>query len=184
MHPRGRPRTAESGFLEEPVFVHGFDPGHHVYKPPPYPSPWKRHFDLGRQNPAVWNPATGEYDGGWMLVSRVVKGGCKARSAAINRDRSSIDSYVNRNWPLERWQLRMVTISGTWCDRELYMRFLGTLTPEEDALDRKRRKEYWEARQGKIIENKAKRAAAAREKAAREELEARVQIRGRRKPGG
>jgi hypothetical protein len=178
--PRWPDEPIESGRLEEPKFVHDFDPLAHHWRPPPSPSPWKRHFELGRQNPAIWNPATQQYDGGWMLVSEVKKGGPRARRARITGDRNSIELYVEKHWPLERWQLRTVTLAGTWCDKELYMRFLGTLTPEEDALDRKQRRERYEARLGKIAENKRIRAQQAREKAAQDELEARTKIRQRR----
>jgi hypothetical protein len=182
--PRWPDEPIESGRLEEPRFVRGFDPMAHQWRPPPRPSVWKRHFELGRQNPAVWNPATQQYDGGWMLVSEVKKGGPRARQARIESDRWSIKQYVDKHWPLERWQLRTVTLVGTWCDKELYMRFLGTLTPEEDALDRKQRREAWEARQVLIGDNRRRRAQEARDKAAREELEARTKIRQRRNNQG
>ena len=165
--------SPETGRLEEPEFVHGFDPGAYKWKPPPKPSPWRRHFELGRQHP-----------GQWMMVSKIIKGGCKERTLRIQNDRQTILNYADRNFPLERWQLRVITVQGTWCDRELYMRFLGELTPEEDAQDRAERRARWEAHQGKIKENKARRAQEAREQAARDEIEARAQIRGRRKPGG
>jgi hypothetical protein len=119
-----------------------------------------------------------------MLVSEIKKGGPRARQARMQSDRNSIQCYVERYWPLERWQLRTVTIAGTWCDKELYMRFLGELTPEEDALDRKQRREDYQARLAKAAENKRRRAQEARDKAALEEAEAQVRIRGRRRPGG
>ena len=58
----------ESGLIEEPVFIRGFDPASYKWTAPPKPSPWKRHFELGRANP-----------GKWMKVSEVKKGGCRAR---------------------------------------------------------------------------------------------------------
>jgi hypothetical protein len=181
--PRWPDEPIKSGRLEEPKFVHGFDPEAHKWQPPPRPSPWKRHFELGRQNPAVWNPATQKYEGGWMLVAVVKKGGPRARRNRIEDDRHAIQAYSNLHWPLERWQVRSVTLSGTWCDMELYLRFLGTLTPEEDALDRKQRREAYQARLAKTAEKKRRLAQEAREKAAREELEARVKIRGRGRTG-
>lgn len=181
--PRWPDEPIESGRLEEPKFVRDFDPEKWRWRTPPKPSPWKRHFELGRQNPAIWNPATREYDGGWMLVAEVTKGGPRARRARMLNDRNQIQSYAKRHWPLERWQLRSIIIEGTWCDRQLYMRFLGELTPEEDALDRKRRREWYDGHVAKVAENKRKRAAEARERAARAELEARAKIRGRRRPG-
>jgi hypothetical protein len=167
--PRWPDEPIETGRLAEPKFVHGFDPEKYQWRPPPRPSPWKRHFELGRLHPRQW-----------MLVSEIKKGGPRARRARINSDRQSILTYADLHWPLERWQVRTVTLAGTWCDKELYMRFLGELTPEEDALDRKQRREDYEAKQAKAAENKRRRAQEAREKAAREELEARTKIRQRR----
>lgn len=163
----------ESGFIEEPVFARGFDPGQHKWHPPPKPSPWKRHFELGRQNP-----------GKWMMVSEVKKGGCRARLEAIQRDRNRIEGHLNRQCPLERWEIRQVTLDGTWCDRELWMRYLGELTPEEDARDRAQRRAKWEARTAKVIANRERKAQAARDKAREEEAAAQVRIRGRRRAGG
>jgi hypothetical protein len=181
----GRYRRSPTGRIEDPKFVRGFDPLAHLYKAPPRPSPWRRHFELGRQNPAVWNPSTQRYDGGWMLVAEAKKGcgGPKARSLMIQRDREQIRVYLDRHHPLERWQTRQLTISGTWADRELYLRFLGELSPEENILDRKRRAEVIAARLAQQRENKARREAAAREKARLEEAAAQAKIRARRRPG-
>ena len=178
-----RPKPLPSGRLEEPVFIRGFDPMQAVYSPPAKPSPWARHFELGREHPAVWNHGTQEYDGGWMLVSRIVKGGCKARLHRINSDREGINQYVARHWPCERWQLRLVTVAGTWCDRELYMRFLGTLSPEANELDRRQHKERYDAMMALSRERKAERMAAARRQAQQDEAAAQVRIRARRRPG-
>jgi hypothetical protein len=167
------PNRPESGRLEEPKFVPGFDPVGYKYVRPSKPSPWKRHFELGRAHPNQW-----------MLVSEVKQGGCRARQIRIQNDRQTIQNYVERHWPLERWQLKTITISDTWCDKELYMRFLGELTPEEDARDRAERRARHEARMGRAVQNKAKRAQEAREQAARDEIAARAQIRGRKRPGG
>ena len=161
-----------TGRLEEPRFVRGFDPGTHKWKPPPKPSPWRRHFELGRQHP-----------GQWMLVSEAKKGGPKARTRIIQNDREKIRGFLWRQHPLERWETRCVTVSGTWCDRELYLRYLYTLTPEEHELDLKHRREKQRAHEAKVRENKERRAREARAKAQREEAEAQVKIRARRRPG-
>ena len=134
--------------------------------------PWARHLELGRQNPNQW-----------MLCSRVTKGGCRARAEVIHKDRTSIEGYLKRHFPCERWQLRQIIVPGTHCDRELYMRYLHTLTPEEDVLDRKRRREIHEQRMAVGAENKRRRDQRARDQAARDELAARQAIRGRRRPG-
>jgi hypothetical protein len=174
--PRGHRETElppEYGVLEEPVFVRGFDPAKHFWIPPPPRSPWNRHFELGRQHP-----------GQWMLVAKIDKGGCKDRARRIESDRMRILNYLQRYLHLENWEVRRVTVSGTWCDRELYMRYLGEWTEEEYQLEMKRRRERYEAKQGLIAANKARRAQEARDKAREDEAAAQVRIRGRRRPGG
>lgn len=176
-------KEIRTGRLEEPKFIRGFDPMSSHWRPKRGPNLWKRHFELGRQNPARWDAATGEYVGGWMLVSEIRQGGCKARLAAILRDRAGIERRLERDAPLERWQLRTITVVGTHCDRELYLRYLCTLTPEEDAMDRVARRKRWEAREALRAEKREQRAKAARDTAREEEAAAQVRIRGRRRPG-
>jgi hypothetical protein len=162
----------ETGRIDEPKFQRGFNPRAYNWKPPQSTSPWNRHFDLGRAHPRQW-----------MMVGEYKKGGPKFRRLAIRNDRRSIENYVHRWWPLERWELSQIVLTGTWCDRELYMRFLGELTPEEDALDRKKRRERWDELQVKRAENKVRREAEARAKALEERTKAEVKIRARHKPG-
>jgi hypothetical protein len=116
-----------------------------------------------------------------MKVAEAKKGGCKERKRVIGNDRTRIEAYLNKHHPLERWQLRTVTLDGTWCDRELYLRFLGELSPEEDAEDRARRYAAYQDRLGVINDNKARRAQEARDRAREEEAAAKVAIRARPK---
>jgi len=183
--PRWPNEPVPSGRLEEPKFVRGdFDPlkisaGGNV-RQPPTASVWYRHVELCRQNPARWNPATGKFDGGWALISEIKKGGPRARRDAIRRDKVNVQEFVKRHWPLEWWESRIITIPETWCDKQLYLRYLGVRTPEEVALEAKVRSERYTAIMAKAVENKARRAAKAREKAARDELANRQLIRNRR----
>lgn len=174
----------KTGRLEEPVIVRGFDPltaprG----KGPIKRFDWARHIEVGRVHPARWDPIRGDWIGGWMKVSEVKKGGCKARREAIRRDKSRIEGWLDRYAPLERWQLRTVTVEGTWCDMELYLRYVETLTPEQDRADRQARRARWAARQAVVNENRARRAQEARDKALQQEAAARLRIRGGRRPG-
>jgi hypothetical protein len=151
-----------------------------LFKGPPQPRQWRRpvksrwddFFTLGRQHPAGW-PQTGPLanDRGWMVVSKVTRGGRKATMRAITNDRNQIQNHLNRHFPLERWQLQVATVPDTWCDRELYMRFLGTLTPEQDAADRAERRATYERKIAHAREKKARDALAAR-LAARAEMDA------------
>jgi hypothetical protein len=168
----------KTGFLAKPEFLRGGLPPIAQYlHEKPKPSRWAAHFELGRQFP-VWpngrKPPPGyqvDPDRGWMIVSRVTRGGKATTLKAINYDRWDINRRLDSEFPLERWQTAQRTIPDTWAQRELYLRFLGTLTEEEDALDRKERRERHEARQVLINENRAKKALAAR-LAARAEMEA------------
>lgn len=163
---------SDTGFIEEPVFARGFDPAANRWSRPPAKSPWARHFELGRQNP-----------GKWMKVAEAKRGGCRHRLDVIQKDRRRIDVYLMRTVPLERWELRQLTLEGTWCDRELWIRYLHTLTPEEDAEDRRIRRLVWEQRRAVSNANKIRKAQEARDKAREAEAANQVRIRGRRRPG-
>jgi hypothetical protein len=163
----------ETGMLPEPVFVRGFDPLNAPKWHHPRPFQWIRHVELGRLN-----------EGQWMLVSQVLKGGCKERLRRIVSDRQAIHKWLEAHHPLERWQMRTYTVAGTWCDRELYLRYLGEWTPEEKAADVARLKEECRVRMEKGRIRKAAEAEKAREKARQEQAQAQVKIRARRKPGG
>lgn len=159
--------------LVAPEFARGFDPAaNRSHKRPPSRSPWQRHFELGRQHPSQW-----------IKAAEVKQGGCKARQEKIARDRERINRFLEKYHRLERWQIRQVTLENTWCDKELWIRYLYTLTPEEDARDRQERKDRRAAVMAQAHENKLLRDQAARDQARKEEAAARVAIRARRKLG-
>jgi hypothetical protein len=165
----------DTGYLDMPIFVREI-PAFKRWRPPPKPSRWQKHFELGRQYPA-WpdgrKPPPGWVDNnhGWMIVSRVRKGGRQHTNDVMRRDRTDIVTWLDRHCPLERWQTRVHTLPDTWCDRDLYLRFLGTLTPAEHAQDRAERKAIYAKKQGLAAEKRAKRELEAR-LAARAEQEA------------
>jgi hypothetical protein len=167
----------ETGFLDKPIFVRGGLPATGQGRQYKSTTRWEPHFEMGRQYPA-WPDGRKPPDGyevdpqrGWMIVSRVTRGGKQATLKAIMHDRNQIQAWLDRRCPLERWQMAMRIIPDTWAQRELYLRFLGTLTPEEDALDRKERSERHQVRMARGKEAKAKRMLEAR-LAARAEQEA------------
>jgi len=154
-----------TGFMARPVFQQ--PPPR--WKAPERPSRWAEHIALGRLHPA-WPEARKPPAGwvepnpprGWMLVSRVTKGGREATNRAIHNDATQIRNWLVRHAPLERWEIRVRTVPDTWCDRELYLRYLGTLTQAEHKADVAERKAAYAAKQAKIAERKAKRALEAR----------------------
>jgi hypothetical protein len=158
--------------IPEPQFVRDFDPEAHTWRRPPRHTVWQRHFELCRANSMQW-----------MKVSEAKKGGCKRRRQDMENDRQTIRWHLDRFYPLERWQLKVVTLDGTWCDRELYIRFLGELTPEQDAADRAVRAETQAARMAQRAINRERREQQARDKALEEQAKAQIKIRARRPPG-
>jgi hypothetical protein len=97
-------------------------------------NPWRRNLEIGRQ-----------FSGQWVLLSEVstVGMGCKERTKKINMDRRRVQQWLDKESPLERWQLSVHTKEGTVCTKQLVAKYLRTLTEEEDRLDRiERRKRY------------------------------------------
>lgn len=158
--------------LEEPVFVRGFDPKKSQWAQPRTTPRWKRHYELLHNNP-----------GQWAKVAEIKKGGPRATRAAIGNCRGSFLYFIKRDWPLERWEVQVVTVPQTWNQRELWARFIGTLTPEEHERDLADRKARYEDKMRRTRNNKERRAAEARRRAEEAEAEAKLQIRARRKPG-
>jgi hypothetical protein len=102
----------------------------------------------------------GSLRGGWVLVGEAKRKGegPKARRREIWNLRKRLERYINVRYPLERYQLSCVPAEGTLADYELYMRYLGTLTPEEDRLDRIKRRQNYEAQMASRRVAKARRA--------------------------
>jgi hypothetical protein len=150
------PKLRKSFGVVEPQLLRG-EPVHGRYLRPEWRNPFARHVELARQNPPWENPE-GEFVGGWVLCSRVTgsaKRGSRETHRRILADQKSLQRYVERKFPLERFQVSVVTVADTWCDRELYVRYLYTLTVEEDILDRKRRREHYEWMMRRREEKKA-----------------------------
>lgn len=171
--PKPHPTIRKTGILVMPKFVRGAPPAHQ-WRPPPKPSPWEEHFKLCREH-----PGRRDNDAGWAIVSEVRKKGRAESNSIIKRDRLAISDYLRKHHPLERWQLQIVTVKDTWADKELYLRYLGEVTPEQDAADRIARRARYDAMQAKAAERKAERALAARAEALREQARLRPPTRRR-----
>lgn len=152
----------KTGHLETPIFQGPPPVGRR--RPPKRPTKWDKHFEIGRLHPGAR-----DNDRGWMVVSKATKGGRAATSRAVINDRNAIITHLERWYPLERWELRVVTVADTWCDRELYMRYLGELTPEQDVADRAERRAAWERKMARSREKKARAALDARLRAQAEQ---------------
>jgi hypothetical protein len=149
--------------LVEPRLIRGEipEPGRQIRKKKK--SPWERHIQLAREFPARFDPINGTwssygpYSGGWVEVAAYLKGGPKARMEARDKDHRRLDMHLNKNFPLERFQVANRCDPGTWCDLHIYIRFLKTLTPEEDRLDRIDRRARYDAMMARRAEKAAER---------------------------
>lgn len=145
--PRRRKANTIDDGVTEPILIRGEPPKPTGSPggPPRAPIPWRRHRDLAKQFPPVRDPATGELSGGWVLCAEQgQKGhGPKERTRLIQRDHNRLKSWLEREFPLERWQISKTMKPTDDYVRQLYFRYLGTLTPEEDRADRERRRAVW-----------------------------------------
>jgi hypothetical protein len=108
--------------------------------------PWKGHREIAMALPPARGPG-GELRGGWVLCGEARRrgDGPKIRRRLIWNMQKRLARFLDLRYPLERYQLAVVAAEGTDCDMQLWMRYLGELTPEEDRLDRKRKRENYEA---------------------------------------
>jgi hypothetical protein len=116
-------------------------------------NPWRRNLELGR-----------EFPGQWVLCSEIsrVGIGCRQRTEMIASDKRRLKNWLERYHPLERWQVSVLTKEGTTCTKQMVARYLGTLTPEEDRLDRIERRKRFNAMMERRDEKARERELTAR----------------------
>jgi len=153
----GDRKCPATGQLAQPIIIRGNPPPR--WYPPPH-TRWQAAINLGLANPAWWDEDNQEWVGGWMLVAQIKHGGWKERSYRIKLDKGSLHRWLLERRPYEKWQLALGTGEG-WV-RNLYMRFLYVMTPEEYVLDKKRRREIYDNIQARGRELKAERELEAR----------------------
>lgn len=153
-----------SASIPEPAAHRGEIPNPRPRGGKPGPFPWAKHRELCIALPPVRDQGTGELRGGWVLVGEAKRrgDGPKERRRQIWNLKKRLVGLLDKRFPLERYQIAVTTAEGTDCDMELYMRYVGTLTPEEDELDRKRRREAYDAMMARRAELKAQRALESR----------------------
>lgn len=122
--------------------------GEIIHRPPgrtPLPFPWAKHRELAMAIPPTRQG--GDIHGGWVLCGEAKRrgDGPKERRRQIWNLKKRLERWLEKRFPLERYQLAVTRAEESEADMELYMRYLGTLTPEEDELDRKRRREAYAA---------------------------------------
>jgi hypothetical protein len=79
------------------------------------------------------HPARGPEDG-WAKIAEYKggkDGGKVATRNLIRNDEQKIRRHLMLYHPLEWWEFSLRMVPDTWADRELRVRFIGTLTPEE-----------------------------------------------------
>lgn len=151
---------SNQGKITEPKVIRGEPPRRARRGKEPGPFPWARHREVCIALPPTRIPGTNELRGGWVLCGEAKRrgDGPKTRRKQILALQRSLNSHLQRRFPLERFQLSVITAEGTDCDMELYMRFLGELTPEEDAADRARKRANYVRMLERRREVKAERA--------------------------
>lgn len=158
-----RELAKHDGATAEPRLIRGEipEPGRQVHRKKR--SPWERHIQLAKEFPARWDPERGSpskygnYSGGWIEVATQLKGGPKERRRKMELDHRRLERLLNDSYPLDRFQIARRTDPGTWCDIRLYIRFLFTMTPEEDTVDRVERRKRYDAMMAHRREVKAQR---------------------------
>ena len=156
--PMPHPLSPASG-VSEPRLIRGDipEPGRQIRKKKR--SPWERHIALAREFPARWDPAEREWKGGWVEVGVYMRkgDGPKARRKARDLDHRRLQMHLWNRFPLDRFQIAQRCDPGTFCDLRMYMRYLRTLTPEEDRIDRIERHRRYEAMMARRAQVKARR---------------------------
>jgi hypothetical protein len=119
--------------LEEPIFgplppSWGFNKGQRR------PTAFEHHLVRLRDHPKAWAKVA-EYKAKAM-------GGTVEAKAGARRGKAQIKGHVDKWYPLERWATRIICVQGTLGDRELWARYLGTLTEDEDRVDREQRRAW------------------------------------------
>lgn len=151
---------SNAGKITEPKVIRGEPPRAPKAGMRRGPFPWERHREVAMALPPTRIPGTNELRGGWVLCGEAKRrgDGPKTRRKQIISLQRSLKAHLDRRFPLERFQLSVITVEGTDCDVELYMRFLGKLTPEEDAADRARKRANYVRMLERRREVKAERA--------------------------
>jgi hypothetical protein len=122
------------GKLTRPV--PGFLPKGGCARLPAAPNAFSDHIEIIRDHPARWDDDREQFVGGWYLIAEYKTGGRTAQVGAAKRDADMLGRWLKRNVPLELWEIRTRYIPDTWFHRQLWVRFLGVLTPEQYAREK------------------------------------------------
>ena len=108
----------EGGFLDVPKYG---------VLPPHYPEIYirKKEFEFEK----IINMVR-EHPGQWAKIAEY-KGGREFTRKSCNSAYQRVANYLKREFPLEDWQGSKRVTPDTWADRELWVTFRGTMTPEE-----------------------------------------------------
>jgi hypothetical protein len=143
----GDQKPAVSGALARPEF--GAIPPPRKEKKPKAPFPYGFLIDTVREHPNI--PAA---------IAVFKKGTKRHTQMQVVYARDKVRKWLEENHPLENWRISVRTTPDTWCERKLYVEYLGTFDSLEEATDfRKRRRREWEEGRGRGLTNRANRLA-------------------------
>ncbi len=97
--------------------------------PPPPPRRLRKvyefedNLEIVRQHPGQWAKIA-EFKGG-------PKGGRATTLEMVNTAKRQVWYYLLKYHPLEDWNVKVCKVTETWADRELWVIFHRTMTPEE-----------------------------------------------------
>lgn len=114
-NPRRKPKDH---FIERPIF--GVPPEQEHLLKPVVRFEFEDLLDMVRERP-----------GEWAKIA-VYKG--SNRKKILNEARASrarVWRFLQTQCPLEEWKVSVRPTPDTWCDRELWCKYVGTMTPEE-----------------------------------------------------
>jgi hypothetical protein len=98
-------------------------------------------------------------------IAVFTKGGRKGVNRDLRNARTTLQLYLDRNFPLERWQIVQRVQRDKWAEGHLYVIYFGAFTEEEQVVWRKEMADWRRRRQDDILTRAARNEVRRREQA-------------------
>jgi|HubBroStandDraft_6_1064221.scaffolds.fasta_scaffold00184_43 hypothetical protein len=128
------------------------------YTGPPFR--YKANLDIAREHPGVGCKI------GFFRHPKVSE-----TARVSSQHKCQVRAWLDKNHPLERWELAVRRDFDTWADRYLWATYLGPWTEEERAADMERRLKEYEQKWGTAEQRRANREAREVQQRLRERAE-------------